>query len=169
MSLKDELIEEYFKTQIREGDVVGLETHKKDWQSKSSAAEGLLADFRKRVDEVEGKKVLDIGFGNGLIAIAFSKAGAEIYGVEVNQKLLSIAREIAKSENKRIQFEHYDGKKLPFENSFFDYIFCTSVLEHVTHKEELLREMARVLKQGGKVYLAFPNKLALKETHTGLY
>lgn len=169
MDLKNKLINDYFDTQIHKEDFCGLETHKKDWLDKKSAAEGLVVDFKKRVGPLNDKKMLDVGFGNGLIAEAFSKEGSFMYGVEIDEKLVSIAKEITKSENQKIDFRIYDGKNLPFEDSYFDYVFSTSVLEHITYKKEILKEVSRVLKPGGKFYLAFPNRFTPIETHSKLF
>ena len=50
----------------------------------------------------------------------------------------------------------YDGKNLPFENESFDVIFCSEVFEHVFNLPELLREINRVLKVGGKLIFTCP-------------
>ena len=50
----------------------------------------------------------------------------------------------------------YDGKTLPFENARFDSIFSSEVFEHIFNIEEILPELNRVLKPGGKVLLTCP-------------
>ncbi|MEO0058477.1 MAG: hypothetical protein RLZZ312_124 [Bacteroidota bacterium] len=50
----------------------------------------------------------------------------------------------------------YDGKKIPFDDNYFDSILCTEVLEHVFNIEELLSEFNRVLKPKGKVLITTP-------------
>ena len=51
---------------------------------------------------------------------------------------------------------YYDGKKIPFEDQFFDGIICTEVLEHVFNIDEVLKELNRVLKPNGKAIITTP-------------
>ena len=51
---------------------------------------------------------------------------------------------------------YYDGKHLPFDNNAFDVIFCSEVFEHVFNLPELLREINRVLKPGGRLIFTCP-------------
>jgi len=51
---------------------------------------------------------------------------------------------------------YYDGKRLPFEGDKFDAIFASEVFEHVFNMEEILVELNRVLKTGGKMLITCP-------------
>lgn len=51
---------------------------------------------------------------------------------------------------------YYDGKKIPFEDEYFDSIFCTEVVEHVFNIDEVLLEINRVLKNNGSAIFTFP-------------
>jgi len=97
------------------------------------------------------EKILDLGCGNGRFSeIVGNKA--DYYGVDVSEKLIKIAKE-----------KYLDGKFtvsesliLPFENNFFDKVFCLAVLHHIPSKKfrkDFLREIKRVLKPGGKLIL----------------
>jgi len=50
----------------------------------------------------------------------------------------------------------YDGRSFPFEDGSFDAVICNQVLEHVFEPEEFVREIARVLKPGGRLLLTVP-------------
>lgn len=50
----------------------------------------------------------------------------------------------------------YDGKSIPFGNAHFDAIFCSEVFEHIFNLHEILPELNRVLKPGGKMLLTCP-------------
>lgn len=50
----------------------------------------------------------------------------------------------------------YDGKKIPFDDSTFDYIFSSEVLEHVFNIDEIISELNRVLKVNGKILITLP-------------
>lgn len=146
-----------------------LDKEIKDWQKKISTSRAFVEFYTERVGDVRDKKVLDVGFGSGGVATAFNLAGATVYGVDVEPDLKSIAEKNL-TVNKAVAFlEIYNGTELPFADDYFDYIVCTSVLEHVSFPEKILNEMFRVLKKGGRIWLALPNKYWPKETHTLAY
>src|SRR3989338_1575296 len=141
----------------------------RDWVQKGDVAERVVEDVRQRAGEVRGKKILDIGFGSGLYSVAFARAGAETHGLEVNDVLFQIACENARDARVNIDFRVYDGTTFPFTDDFFDYVFSVSVIEHVSDARMMVREACRVLKPGGKFYLAFPNRWRPREAHTGIF
>ena len=139
-----------------------------DWAKKGKAAREAVEDLKLRAGPVAGKRLLDIGFGGGEYSLAFSKAGAEVYGLEVNRVLHTIAEAHLKEEGVRADLRIYDGNTFPFADDFFDHAFSVSVLEHVSDAPLMMREVSRVLKPGGKFYLAFPNRWRPIEAHTGI-
>ncbi|MBI5456432.1 class I SAM-dependent methyltransferase [Candidatus Kaiserbacteria bacterium] len=161
--------EQYLAECTEYTDVYEHEKLVRDWEKKGGVAKNVVNDFEKRAGPVGGKSVLDIGFGNGLYAVAFGEAGALASGLEVNEVLWRIAVQNAKNARAKIDLRLYDGGIFPHASGSFDYAFSVSVLEHVSDPGLMLREAARVLKEGGRFYLAFPNRLAPKETHTGVW
>lgn len=141
----------------------------RDWAKKGKAARESVDDFKLRAGTVIGSRIIDIGFGGGEYVYAFAKAGADVYGLEVNPTLKEIAEEYLKSEDVHATLSLYEGNKFPFENNFFDHAFSVSVLEHVSDAPLMLREVDRTLKHGGKFYLAFPNRWRVREAHTGIF
>lgn len=140
-----------------------------NWLRKEADARGLLADFEKRAGRVAGKAVLEIGFGNGMQSVVFAKAGAHMAGLEVNETLAAIAQENLIAYDVTADFRLYDGSHMPFADGSFDYVFATSVMEHVSDVRAVAQEAARVLKKGGRFYVSFPNRWAPRETHTGYW
>lgn len=51
---------------------------------------------------------------------------------------------------------YYDGKTLPFPDNTFDSILANEVLEHIFNLEDILQELRRVLKPGGKILITIP-------------
>jgi len=73
----------------------------RDWVKKGDVAKNVVGDFTRRAGAVKGKKLIDLGFGNGQYVTAFAQAGAEAHGLEVNPVLLRIAEEKARSQPPR--------------------------------------------------------------------
>jgi len=141
-----------------------------DWANKEKSSRGIVADIEFRTTSgVKGIKILDAGSGNGGLSIALSEAGANVTGVDVEKELVEISRRNASSRNLSPEFVLYDGNILPFVENSFDMAISVSVLEHVDNPVNFLKEIYRVLKPGEIFYLAFPNRLWPKETHTGLW
>jgi len=140
-----------------------------DWANKVARARGIVEDFRIRIRDPKNLRVLDVGSGNGGVSIAFAEAGAEVSGVDIEEDLVAIAVRHAAAYGVSPSFFFYDGSALPFSDRYFDAALSISVFEHVRDPREYLSEIWRVLKPGGVLYLALPNRLWPKETHTGLW
>lgn len=140
-----------------------------DWIKKEKTSLGVVEDFKKRAGEIHGKKILEIGFGGGITLATFFKNGGEMYGIEIENILLDVANKFFLENSIIADVVLYDGINFPFKDCVFDYSYSISVLEHTEHPENILKEAYRTLKSGGKFYLAFPNKLYPKETHTGVW
>lgn len=161
--------EKYFTKNYPKASSNEISKQIEDWENKIKSGESLVRFFEERVGKVSGRKILDVGFGSGGIAIAFNRAGAIVSGVDVDPELKEIAERNITANNAQAEFKIYNGVDLPFENNYFDYISSSSVLEHVSYPEKLLNEMFRVLKPGGRIFLSLPNKYSIKETHTLAY
>lgn len=65
-----------------------------------------------------------------------------------------------------VEFMLADGHRLPFAAASFDYVYCGSVLEHVSDGSQVIAEAARVLKPSGIAYFGFPNRYSLLQPHS---
>lgn len=164
-----EQAEKYFTSHYPLASQKEIDKQVADWENKSLSAKDLLKFFEDRVGIVSGKKVLDVGFGSGGISMAFALAGASVSGVDVDPELKEIAEKTLVAENLKADLKIYDGRIFPFFDDYFDFVVCSSVLEHVSYPEEVLKEILRVLKPSGRVFLSLPNKYYPKETHTLAY
>jgi SAM-dependent methyltransferase len=171
MAITEEQIRQYADRYIKEsGEYTALPERQHliaDWMQKDGSAEGVVADFRRRAMDPQGKDMLEIGFGNGAYVAAFARAGARMHGLEVNQTLFSIAQEYVPQSGVSADLKVYDGEHFPYADASLDAIYSVSVLEHVTNPRAVIQEAARVLKPGGVFYLAFPNRWNPRETHSG--
>lgn len=159
----------YTDTFLPRGSFYEKEKFVQDWMNKERNAKAFVGDFTRAVGDPRGKKILDVGFGNGVILSEFAKAGADAFGLETEVPLLRLASDYFERNSLSAELKIYDGRSFPFPDNMFDYGYSTSVLEHVSFPEEVLSEMSRTLVPGGRFYLSFPNRYAPRESHTGLW
>lgn len=103
--------------------------------------------------------VLDIGCGIGQLAIDTAQNVKKVIGTDIDRKAIKIARESAKERLlTNIQFMIHDSnKKLPFQDKYFDKIIANDILEHLIKREFALKEIKRVLKKDGYLFLVCDN------------
>lgn len=102
----------------------------------------------------EGQRVLDIAGGTGDLALAFSrKVGArgQVVHTDINEAMLRTGRDRLLDSGVILPTTVCDAEKLPFPDGYFDVVSVAFGLRNMTHKDAALREMARVLKDGGKL------------------
>jgi len=108
--------------------------------------------------EMKGKKVLEIGCGNGVQAIYISKkfGPSLVKGIDLNAANISIARtESERAGAKGVEFEEGDAQKLEnIPDQSFDMVINIESAFHYPDKPAFLREVARVLKPGGHFLIA---------------
>ena len=123
-----------------------------------------IDNFRKYLlkflgnENVKGKRILDLGCGYGWCEKSLLLKGAkEIVGVDISISDIEIAKKL---KNKSLHFYVASATKLPFKYSSFDTVVCWEVLEHLVRGTEnlLFKEVHRVLKPGGYLFLSTPNK-----------
>jgi 2-polyprenyl-3-methyl-5-hydroxy-6-metoxy-1,4-benzoquinol methylase len=105
-------------------------------------------------------RVLDIGCGNGSLALPVASLGYQVVGVDVDAGSIEHAREINTFPNAR--FEAVDGDGFdPGER--FDLVICSEVLEHLHEPLPLIRTIARAMKDDGLAIITVPNGQGLRE------
>ena len=105
-----------------------------------------------------GNRVLDIAGGTGDLAAKFSKLvgpTGQVVLADINGSMLKVGRDrlLDKGVAGNIEFVQADAEKLPFPDNHFDCVTIAFGLRNVTHKEDAIRSMLRVLKPGGRLLL----------------
>jgi ubiquinone/menaquinone biosynthesis C-methylase UbiE len=110
----------------------------------------LLDGAKKFLQNVEGKKVLEIGCGNGELSVWMAKNGASVFGVDISDESIKIAekRSIENTTQDSTHFYACPAEQLPFEDGYFDIVFINVSLHHL-EVDIALKEFKRVLKSKG--------------------
>jgi demethylmenaquinone methyltransferase/2-methoxy-6-polyprenyl-1,4-benzoquinol methylase len=103
-----------------------------------------------------GQKVLDIAGGTGDLTLKFSRiVGSEgqVILADINDSMLKVGRDklLDKGAGANIRYVQANAEALPFPDNYFDCITIAFGLRNVTHKDNALKSMFRVLKPGGRL------------------
>jgi SAM-dependent methyltransferase len=131
-----------------------------EWQFEKGAETIRFYLRHTGADEMfRGKDVLDIGCGAAGKTVYYASLGARsIVGLEILERYRAEAEALAAAKGcaGRFRFVVADAAAMPFPDASFDTIVMNDAMEHVAEPLAVLRECARVLKPGGRLYLNFP-------------
>ncbi|ARI77249.1 demethylmenaquinone methyltransferase [Halobacillus mangrovi] len=112
-------------------------------------------DVMKRMQVSEGDQALDVCCGTGDWTMALADAVGpygKVIGLDFSINMLSVGiKKKMDSHVKQVEFEHGNAMELPFEDNCFDYVTIGFGLRNVPNYLQVLKEMHRVVKPGGKV------------------
>ena len=108
---------------------------------------------------------LEVGCGNGFFTGHLSDRGCRTTGIDFSPKAI----EIAQQRSPKASFKVHDlTLPLPFDDTQFDFIWCSEVLEHLFSPLFVLQEIQRVLRPGGKFLCTVPYHGLLKNVGIAL-
>jgi ubiquinone/menaquinone biosynthesis C-methylase UbiE len=105
-----------------------------------------------------GERVLDVACGTGAVTrLAADRVGASgwVAGLDVNPAMLAVASSQALL-GKTIDWREANAQAMPFPDHGFDAVLCQMGLQFFPDKPRALREMRRVLDQGGRAFVSVP-------------
>ncbi len=100
---------------------------------------------------VQGQTVLDAGAGTGRFTLALEARGFHTIAVDLSQEMLIEARRLSLLQNRPFRAAQGDVERLPFPDNTFDSVVSIAVLRHFHHWRELLAELARITRPGGRI------------------
>lgn len=139
------------------------------WREGRIWQERMQADRLRMIEryggKLAGRRILDLGSGMGGTSVALALAGAIPLAYEYNHAYCDITRLRAERYDLRLPVVNGAGEALPFADGSFDLAICWDVVEHVQDPKQLLAELVRVLRPGGRVLLTVINRYAYRDPH----
>jgi SAM-dependent methyltransferase len=118
--------------------------------------EGLYAVGHRLTEAVgiaPGERVLDVACGTGNAAIPAAQAGGKVVGLDLTPELLDVAQQRADEAGAEVDLQVGDAEELPFAAASFDIVVSTFGCMFAPRHEIVASELARVLRQGGRLGL----------------
>ena len=107
------------------------------------------------IDPRAGQRILDVATGTGLVALALVRhGGCEVVALDQSEDMLGGARARLASQPdlaRHVQLVRGEAEQLPFADESFDGLSFTYLLRYVDDRAAVMRELARVVKPGGRI------------------
>jgi 2-polyprenyl-6-hydroxyphenyl methylase/3-demethylubiquinone-9 3-methyltransferase len=122
----------------------------------------LRLDWINGIAPLQGKRVLDVGCGGGILTDAMARAGANALGIDLATKSLKVAQLHAlEAQTPNVQYREVAVEALAIEQpASFDVVTCMEMLEHVPDPASIVRACAQLVKPGGHVFFSTLNRNA---------
>ena len=111
-----------------------------------TAAENRL--IIKKLGDLSGKKILDLGCGAGEASIYLAKKGAQVTATDISKGMLEVVNKVAQKHNVEVFTKQSYSHQIDFDDETFDIVYAANLLHHVDIELTIL-EVFRVLKNGG--------------------
>jgi ubiquinone biosynthesis O-methyltransferase len=103
--------------------------------------------------ELSGRRALDIGCGDGALALDLAKRGAAVAGIDASAAMIEAAKARAQRQHADAAFQVARAENLPFPSAQFDLVTAITILCFVDDAGPVFQEIARVLRPGGRLVI----------------
>lgn len=119
----------------------------------------LRLDFINERAPLEGKKVLDVGCGGGILSESMATRGAMVTGIDMGEKPLAVAKLHLKESGLEVDYRQTTAEALAIEESeSFDIITCMEMVEHVPDPASVVNACSRLVRPGGELFFSTINR-----------
>ena len=119
----------------------------------------LRLDYIDQRVGLQGKTVIDIGCGGGLVAEGMARRGATVTGIDLGEAPLAVARLHAEKEGVTVEYLNMAAEEIAAQRAGqYDAVTCLEMLEHVPDPGAVIAACAQLVKPGGQVFFSTINR-----------
>ena len=119
----------------------------------------LRLNYIEELAGMEGKTVVDIGCGGGILSESMAASGANVTGIDLSEKALKVAKLHLLESGQQVDYRRITAESLAEEKpQHYDIVTCMEMLEHVPDPSSIIRACSELVKPGGKVFFSTINR-----------
>ena len=119
----------------------------------------LRLDWIRKYADLDGRKVLDIGCGGGILTEAMAAAGATVTGLDMAEKPLAVARLHQIESALDVDYQQGTAEELASKGAGqYDVVTCLEMLEHVPEPSQVIASACQLVRPGGDVFFSTINR-----------
>lgn len=108
---------------------------------------------------LNGKRVLDVGCGGGILSESMHFKGADVTGIDLGEKAINVAKLHQLESGAKVNYQLIAVEQLAAEQpASFDIVTCMEMLEHVPDPAAIVAACAKLVKPGGAVFFSTINR-----------
>lgn len=115
--------------------------------------------FIREYAEIDGKRIVDVGCGGGILSEGLARQGAEVTGIDLSEPLIDIADLHGLDSGVEVNYLKISAEALAEQQAAsFDHVTCMEMLEHVPDPASIVTACAKLVKPGGFVFFSTLNR-----------
>ena len=119
----------------------------------------LRLDWIQRYADLNGRSVVDIGCGGGILAESMAAAGADVTGIDMAESPLAVARLHQVESGIDVDYRQSTAEELAATNAGqYDIVTCLEMLEHVPSPAQIIASVHTLLRPGGQAFFSTINR-----------
>jgi len=119
----------------------------------------LRLNYIEELAGMEGKTVVDVGCGGGILSESMAASGANVTGIDLSEKALKVAKLHLLESGQQVDYRKITVESLAQEKpQHFDIVTCMEMLEHVPDPMSVIKSCAELVKPGGWVFFSTINR-----------
>jgi len=113
----------------------------------------------QHIQDLFGKKIIDVGCGGGILTESLAKLGAEVTGIDMGTEPLNVAKLHALETSLTIDYQKITAEEKALQSpESYDAVTCMEMLEHVPDPASIVKACSDMVKPGGYVFFSTLNK-----------
>jgi len=119
----------------------------------------LRLNYIDKIAGLNGKQVLDVGCGGGILSESMARRGATVTGIDLGDKPLNVAKLHAKESQLDVEYLKISAEEMAAAHpQTYDIVTCMEMLEHVPDPASTIKACAQLVKPGGSVFFSTINR-----------